>query len=128
MVARLEATVVRLTEALAERGDRIAERDARIGELERLLEESRRAGKRQAAPFRKGEPVDDPKRSGRRSGGMHGRHGHRLAPVGADRHLDALLPPACPRCGGELEHDRDADQFETDLPILGPPTVTRFRV
>jgi transposase len=121
MVARLDAMVARLSEALAER-------DARIVELERLLEESRRAGKRQAAPFRKGEPVDDPKRSGRRSGGMHGRHGHRLAPAGADRTLDALLPPACPHCGGEVEHDRDADQFETDLPVLGPPAVTRFRV
>ena len=128
MVARLDAMVARLTEALADRDDRIAERDARIGELERLLEESRRAGKRQAAPFRKGEPVDDPNRSGRRSGGLHGRHGHRLPPVEADRDLDASLPPACPRCGGEVEHDRDADQFQTDLPILGPPTVTRFRV
>ena len=117
MMARLDATVARLTEALAER-------DARIGELERLLEESRRAGKRQAAPFRKGDPVDDPKRSGRRSGEMHGRHGHRLPPVDADRNLDALLPPACPHCGGEVEHDRDADQFQTDLPVLGPPAVT----
>ena len=121
MVARLVATVARLTEALAER-------DARIGELERLLEESRRAGKRQAAPFRKGEPADEPKRSGRRSGGLHGRHGHRLPPAEANRNLDALLPPACPHCGGMLEHDRDAEQFQTDLPMLGPPTVTRFWV
>ena len=128
MVARLDAMVARLTETLAERDARIAERDVRIGELERLLEESRRAGKRQAAPFRKGEPVDDPKRSGRRAGGLHGRHGHRLPPPDPDRDLDALLPSACPHCGGEVVHDRDADQFHTDLPILGPPTVTRFGV
>ena len=41
-MARLDATVARLSDALAER-------DARIAELEGLLEKSRRSGKRQAA-------------------------------------------------------------------------------
>ncbi len=38
---------------------------AQIVELKRLLEESRRGGKRQAAPFSKGLPSLDPKRPGR---------------------------------------------------------------
>ena len=121
VVARLEATVAQLNESLAAR-------DERIAELEKLLEESRRAGKRQAAPFRKGEPVDDPRRPGRKSGTEHGRHGHRLAPPEPDRTLDARLPACCPHCGGEVEHIRDAEQFHTDLPELPPPATTRFRV
>ena len=121
VVAELQAAVVRLTET-------VADREARIVELERLLEESRRSGKRQAAPFRKGDPVVDPKTPGRKRGGLHGRHGHRLPPRDPDRTLDAPLPACCPHCGGGVEHERDADQFQTDLPPLPPPATTRFRV
>jgi transposase len=109
VVARLEATVSRLTETLAER-------DARIAELERL------------APFRKGDPKDEPARPGRKAGEAHGRHGHRLPPPEPDRVVDAPLPGCCPHCGGEIEHERDADQYQTDLPALPPPATTRFRV
>lgn len=106
----------------------LAARDARIVELEKLLEESRRSGKRQAAPFSKGEPTDEPKRPGRKRGRGHGRHGHRMAPASIDRELRAPLPECCPHCGGEVAHERDADQFQTDLPALPSPTTTRFKV
>jgi transposase len=121
VVARLEATVAQLSETLTAR-------DLRIAELERLVEESRRAGKRQAAPFRKGEPSDEPKRPGRKTGDAHGRHGHRAAPREPGRTLDAPLPECCPHCGGQIEHERDAEQFCTDLPALVPPATTRFWV
>lgn len=127
-MARLEATVVRLEKTVAERDVQLADRDVRIAELERLLEDSRRAGKRQAAPFRKGEPTDEAKRPGRKSGEAHGRHGHRMAPPTSDRTLDAPLPGCCPHCGGEIEHERDDEQFQTDLPTLPPPATTRFKV
>lgn len=117
----LEAAVKQLTEALAVR-------DARIVELERLLEESRRSGKRQAAPFRKNSRVEDPKPPGRRSGEAHGRHGHRVAPPDSDRTLDAPCPASCPDCGGVVDHVRDADQFQTDIAKFPPPTTTRFKV
>jgi len=52
-IAELEARLSELTEALALR-------DARIATLEGLLEASRPSGKRQAAPFRKGEPKSGP--------------------------------------------------------------------
>ena len=121
-VARSEAAVVVLTAT-------VCARDARIVELERLLEDSRRSGKRQAAPFRKGDPSLDPKRPGRKAGGAHGRHGHRLPPADPERTLDAVLPLCCPHCGeNALVHERDADQFQTDLPVLPPPATTRFRV
>lgn len=125
----MESVVARLEKALAERDEMLADSRARIAELERLLEESRRSGKRQAAPFRRrDEPIDEPRRPGRKSGEAHGRHGHRLAPPEAERTLDAPLPGCCPDCGGELDHERDADQFQTDLPALPPPCTTRFKV
>jgi transposase len=125
----LESVVARLERAVAERDEMVAERDRRIAELERLLEDARRSGKRQAAPFRRrDEPADEPGRPGRRSGGEHGRHGHRMAPAAADRTVEAPLPGCCPDCGGEIEHVRDAEQFQTDLPALPPPSTTRFTV
>lgn len=103
-------------------------RDARIAELEKLLSESRRAAKRQAAPFSKGKPKDEPARPGRKSGKAHGRHGHRHPPAQADRTLKASLPECCPHCGGEVEAEREADQHQIDLPELPPPATTRFQV
>ena len=41
----------------------------RVGKLEGLLEEARRAGKRQAAPFSRGEPKREPGRPGAPVGG-----------------------------------------------------------
>jgi len=52
-----------------------AELEAQLAGLTRPLDEARRAGKRQAAPFCKGEPRSDPKRPGRKAGDTHG---HRL--------------------------------------------------
>lgn len=129
MVADLSASVDNLRATVSELRETLACRDARISELEKLLEESRRAGKRQAAPFRKGEPSDEPKRPGRKSGDAHGRHGHRMAPPDPDRTLGVPLPELCSHCGSrDIEHEREADQFQTDLPVLPAPSTTRFRV
>ena len=119
-LAALEARVVALTEALATR-------DARIAELERLLEEVRRSGKRQSAPFSKGAGKKDPAPPGRKKGDAHGRHGHRPAPPEPDRFADAPLPECCPHCGAGIDFERWAEQFQTELPEVRP-TVTRFRV
>ena len=126
-IAALEARVAALMNALAERDLGLAERDVRIAELEKLLGDSRRGGKRQAAPFSKGDPIVDPKRPGRKTGKAHGRHGHRPIPPDAHRTLDALLADACPCCGGGIDELDAADQFQTDLGIPAP-VVTRFRV
>src|ERR1019366_1419154 len=75
------------------------------------------------------EPSDEPKRPGRKSGDAHGRHGHRMAPPDPDRSLEVPLPEHCPHCGSrDIEHEREADQFQTDLPVLPAPSTTRFRV
>src|SRR5438045_3540017 len=72
--------------------------------LRAQLEQAQRAGKRQAAPFRKGPPKPNPQTPGRKAGENHGRHGHRPPPPPhqIDETLEAALPDACPGCGGHL--------------------------
>ncbi len=127
-IASLRKMLERNTAEVAKLSERLSQRDARIAELERLLSDSRRSGKRQAAPFSKGDPKEEPARPGRRSGDAHGRHGHRMAPAGPpDRTIDVPLPACCPDCGGEVEHERTAEQFQVELPEMRPVT-TKFAV
>lgn len=100
-------------------------------EVERLkaeLEQSRRAGKRQAAPFSKGAPKADPKRPGRKPGHPPS---HRPAPPPeqVDRTIEVPLPPECPECQASLGQAPVTihDQYQIDLPEP-KPVVTRFRV
>ncbi|HZA75807.1 MAG TPA: hypothetical protein VE623_05400, partial [Acidimicrobiales bacterium] len=105
-----------------------ADRDRLAGEVDRLqtqkaalqakLDEARRAGKRQAAPFsrQRRTPSAERKRAGRKAGAEHGRHGHRRAPEVPDEELVAPLPEACPRCGcGELSVEDWSEQFQDEL-------------
>ena len=105
----------------------VAELAARVAELTRKLDEAVRAGKRQAAPFRKGPPKPDPKTPGRKSGDAHGAHGHRPSPTEpiAECH-EAQLPDACPRCQGRLVETGIAEQFQTEIPRQ--PLIRKFRV
>jgi transposase len=127
-IAALRKAIESQTERIGELTEAVAARDARIAELEKLLDDSRRSGKRQAAPFSKGDPADEPRTPGRRSGKNHGRHGHRRVPVAPiDRELDAPLPSCCPDCGGSVIHERDEEQYHTELPSARP-VITRFRI
>jgi transposase len=88
----------------------------RIDELLKLLEEARRGGKRQAAPFSKGPPKREPKRPGRKPGDNYGEHHRRAIPATIDETLDAPLPERCPSCGGvHLTATSVAEQFQTDV-------------
>lgn len=129
LVIERDALIARLVADQAQRDVLLGERDARIAELERLLAEARRVGKRQASPFSKGDPKPDPERPGRKSGAKHGKHGHRAVPLSWDRDVDAPLPEFCPHCGsGDVCEDDDVvDQFQSDIPEV-KPTTTRFRV
>ncbi len=100
-------------------------------EVERLkaeLEQSRRAGKRQAAPFSKGSPKVDPKRPGRKAGHPPS---HRPVPPleQVDCTIEVPLPPECPECQAMLGGVAVVfhDQYQIDLPEPRP-VVTRFRV
>ncbi len=89
-----------------------------IAKLTAALEEERRRGKRQAAPFRKqDEPAAKPKKPGRKKGRRHGPHAHRSAPPRIDETYDVPLPPACPHCGGQHLHETHVDaQYQTEIP------------
>lgn len=127
-IAALRKAIESQSERIGELTEAVAARDARIAELEKLLDDSRRSGKRQAAPFSKGKSIDEPATPGRRSGTGHGRHGRRRVPVGPiDREFEAPLPSCCPDCGGGVVHERDEEQFHTELPSARP-VVTRFRI
>ena len=106
----------------------IARLEADNARLQAELDAARRAGKRQAAPFRKGPPKPDPKTPGRKSGDAHGRHGHRPPPPPGQiqEHYDAPLPDACPHCRGALAESEIVGQFQTEIPRR--PILRRFDV
>lgn len=95
----------------------------RIVELERLLEEVRRRGKRQSAPFSKGTPKRDPRKPGRKPGGAYGRQATRVVPAKVDRHVVVACPLFCPSCDGAVRVDGKAEQFQTDLPRVKSVTT-----
>jgi FtsZ-binding cell division protein ZapB len=124
---RLEAERERLrgeNERLRAERERLQELNERLrGEVEAL----RRAAKRQAAPFSKGDPTPNPKRSGRRPGAAYGTRVHRRPPEHVDQVVTVGLPACCPGCGGELALERVATQHVEELPPT-LPLVTRFEV
>jgi len=103
--------------ALQRRVDKLT---AQVEKLTAALEEARRAGKRQAAPFRKADgPAAEPKKPGRKKGRRHGLHQHRAAipPAHIDERHQAPLPESCPHCGGRhLEETHTAKQYQTEIP------------
>ncbi|MEO7404643.1 MAG: IS66 family transposase [Burkholderiales bacterium] len=88
-----------------------------VSKLTAALEEERRRGKRQAAPFSKGPPVAEPKSPGRKSGKRHGPHAHRSVPPRIDETYDVPLLPECPHCGDKHVSETDvAVQYQTEIP------------
>ena len=106
----------------------IEELRAEVERLKGELEQSRRAGKRQAAPFSKGQPKAQPQRPGRKAGHLPS---HRTAPPPeqVDRTIEVPLPAECPECHAPLDDVPVTvhDQYQIDLPEP-KPVVTRFRV
>ena len=113
--------------------ERLARRNRVLQEeltrLRSALEEARRAGKRQAAPFSKGQPKSRPARPGRRSGKQHGPSSWRARPPAEeiDEVVEVPLPERCPDCGGETLGSHVAHQFQADVPPVRPH-ITQFNV
>src|SRR5215472_7373671 len=86
--------------------------------LRRQLDEATRAGKRQAAPFAKGQTAAQPKKPGRKPGKDYGTKAHRLPPTPdqIDEVHEAPLPDACPDCGSPLDETHVAQQFQVEIP------------
>src|SRR5438128_6619312 len=99
---------------------------AEVARLTVALAEARQAGKRQAAPFRKGPPQPNPKTPGRKSGAAHGTHGHRPPPDQIHETHEATLPDVCPHCGGGVAETARVEQYQTDIPPQ--PTLRPYRI
>src|SRR3954465_8720695 len=121
-------TYEELIELTRRQARQIDELRAEVERLKAELEQSRRAGKRQAAPFSKGSPKADPKRPGRKAGHPPS---HRPVPPPdrVDRTIEVPLPPECPECRPSLGKAAVTihDQYQIDLPEP-KPIITRFRV
>jgi transposase len=106
------------------------ERNRLRRENERLKEEldaARRQASRQAAPFSRGLPKEQPERPGRKPGAAYGVKAHRPRPPRVDVRYDVPLPTACPDCGGRVRQCRVVSQYQEDLPVQRP-VVHEFRV
>lgn len=99
-----------------EAAKRIAILEARIVQLEELVEQLRRGGKRQSAPFSKGVPKSDPKPPGRKSGDNYGTHHRRSVPPRVDQVYEAPLPACCPHCAGQVLETDVAQQYQSEIP------------
>jgi transposase len=106
----------------------IDELRAEVEQLKSQLEQSRRAGKRQAAPFSKGPPKAHPKPPGRKPG-HPASHRPAPSPEQVDRTIEVTLPENCPECHAPLDEAPVVvhDQYQIDLPEP-KPVITRFRV
>ncbi len=105
----------------------VEELQAQVRQLTAQLQDALRASKRQAAPFSKGPPKDNPKKPGRKGGDDYGPKAHRLIPQAApDEIIDVPLPPVCPDCGGPTIEDRTAQQYQTEIPRR--PIIRRFDI
>jgi len=106
---------------------RVAELEAQVRQLTAQLQEVLRASKRQAAPFSKGPPKDPPATPGRKAGPDYGTKAHREIPRGnPDEIVDVPLPDRCPDCGGQTIEDRQAEQFQMEIPRR--PILRRFDI
>lgn len=95
---------------------RVAELEAKVARLTVIIEDLRRQGKRQAAPFSKGAPKADPKKPGRKAGAAYGKKGHRRPPATIDESIDVPLPDKSPCCGAGVDETEVAQQYQVELP------------
>jgi transposase len=97
---------------------RLRELQAENERLRGQLDEAIRAGKRQAGPFSKGKPKDQPKQPGRKPGKDYGTKAHRPppSPEQIDEVHEAPLPDRCPDCGGSLHETHTAQQYQVEIP------------
>lgn len=101
------ARLVAKTEKLSADNERLRSR----------LEETRRAGKRQAAPFSRDEKKADPKRPGRKPGAAYGTRARREPPPDdrVDEVVEVGLPACCGDCGGTVTFDGMGVQHQEEF-------------
>jgi transposase len=126
-IAELEREIAKRDRWIEQRDRRIDVLEKQVDQLRKLIEELQRSGKRQAAPFSKGEPKARPKRRGRKAGVRYGVRGFRETPKRPDRVIDVPAPLYCPACEKPTRLDHCERQWQTDIPPI-EPTTTEFRI
>lgn len=112
-----------LRRRILEQERQIAKQGLQITRLEKLVEELRRRGKRQAAPFSKGVPKGNPKRPGRKRGAQYGQRAGRSRPKQVDKRFEVGCPLFCADCQGRVRLVGKTSQYQIDLPLLRPWTT-----
>jgi transposase len=102
---------------------RIEKQEHRIAQLEKIIEELRRGGKRQAAPFSKGEPKSAPKPPGRKPAERYGERAFRPVPDQVDETLEVGCPVVCEVCNGSVRLTGKESQYQIDFPQIRPRTT-----
>jgi len=93
--------------------------------LKAEVEELKRAGKRQAAPFARRKLVEHPKRAGRKAGQGKFSRREQPTPKQVDKTKRARLH-GCPQCGSRLRDIHKHEQFVADIPKIIKPVITRY--
>lgn len=109
-------------ERIAELEKQLARALALMEKLQQEVEELKRAGKRQAAPFARRKLVERPKRSGRKPG--QGKFSHRAKPtIKQITETKTAKLHGCPECGGKVRDIHSHDQYVTDIPVIEVKTT-----
>jgi transposase len=108
----------------------VVELQRQITELRAEIDQLKRGGKRQAAPFSKGTRVTEPKPPGRKPGAGPFRDREAPPPEAITAlPVDVKVTlEACPACGGPLAEERVDLADQTELPARPRPQVTQSRV
>jgi transposase len=111
---------------LAADNDRLREQNTR---LRGRLEEARRAGKRQAAPFSRERKKADPAKPGRKPGADYGAKARRTPPdpERVDEERDVGLADCCPDCGGQVVVDEVREQYQEEV-VPARSVMRRYHV
>jgi len=117
--AQLRQQNRKLTQTVTRLGDQVEQLTQEVRQLRQQLEQAQAAAARQAAPFRRREPLKKPpeqrKKPGRRAG--HAGAHRRTPPID---HLQVVPLPCCPRCGGAIHDVHRVEQVIEEIPPVKP--------
>jgi transposase len=114
----MKPTYEELLQENAELRRKLLKQEQRIAELEKIIEELRRRGKRQAAPFSKGQPKNDPQRPGRKPAEGYGQRAVRPRPTKVNERIEVSCPLFCEACQGQVRLVGKESQYQIDLPPI----------
>src|SRR3954452_2820519 len=114
-----------LRSRIAEQEQRIEQQGRQIAQLEKIIEDLRRGGKRQAAPFSKGEPNSHSQTPGRKPAERYGQRACRPGPEQVDETIAVGCPLLCDVCQSPVQPVAEESEYQIESPEI-PPWSTEF--